>query len=78
MKIFKSLLELKSISTYQVIGRGTAFAVANPHECHDFSHLIGQKVKIDDAYFIVRGVERLAHTPPWKKGENIGLLVDEI
>ena len=53
---------------------GIAFAVKNPVECSDFSHLIGSVVEIDGVQYEVMGVEFKAHAPPWKEGEDIGLL----
>ena len=54
------------------------FGVQNPIRCHDFKHLIGEEVVIDDVHYIVLGVECFAHAPTWVKDEKISLMVDEI
>jgi hypothetical protein len=54
---------------------GVTFIVENPEECDDFLHIVGKVVEVDDERFEVLNVERFAHSPPWHKGEKIGLLV---
>jgi hypothetical protein len=54
---------------------GVTFIVDNPRECNDFLHIVGKVVEIDGERFEVLNVERFAHSPPWRKGEKIGLLV---
>ena len=66
----------ESTGQYKIKGRGTAYTTTNPVECADFSHLIGQQVQIDGVLCMVRGVERFAHSPPWRAGETISLLVE--
>lgn len=67
-------LRFTSLERVKVRIRGMELRiVANPSECHDFSHLIGAEVEIDGEKRIVGGVERYCHTPPWRKGESIGL-----
>lgn len=51
------------------------FVVPNPVECSDFTHLIGKRVAVDGALFMVSGVESFCHTAPWREGEKIGLMV---
>lgn len=58
-------------------GRKT-ISVYNPEECHNFFHLDGSIVKIGDRLYKVKGVERFCHSPPWRKGEMIGLLVEDV
>lgn len=41
----------------------------------DFAHLLGQEVLIDGQCYRCQGVERFLHSPPWYRGEPIGLLV---
>ncbi len=48
----------------------------NERECHDFSHLIQNLVSVDGSLYRVKGVERLMHHPPWRKGEKIVLHVE--
>lgn len=60
---------------YEIAGRGTVYAVANPVGCVDFSHLIGATITIDGRQYVCKGVEHFAHCPPWRAGEKIGLLV---
>lgn len=39
----------------------------------DFAHLIGHEVLVDGHRYLCTGVERFAHTPPFRRGEPIGL-----
>ena len=68
------MLKLNSIGTHQIPGRGKVFAVRNPHECMDFSHLINNIVEIDEKQYLIRGVE-FAGAPPHAEGKPLGLLV---
>ncbi|RLI63010.1 MAG: hypothetical protein DRO67_06415 [Candidatus Asgardarchaeum californiense] len=56
------------------------FYVENPEECHDehFSYLMNEIVSINNNLYKVLAVERFVHGAPWKKGEPIGLIVEEI
>jgi hypothetical protein len=65
----------KSLYSFTVNGR-PCFAVENPEQCDDFAHLIGHEIEIDGRRCKVLGVERYAHTPPFRKGEHISLLTD--
>ena len=69
------LLCFKSDDSYMVKGND-CFAVKNDRECDDFSHLIGHGVLIDGNKRRVIGIERLTHSPPWKKGESIALMCE--
>lgn len=64
-----------SISAWETNGR-LCFAVANPSECHDFAHLIGQEASIDGRAYRVANIERNVHAPPWREGETIGIMTD--
>jgi hypothetical protein len=44
-------------------------------ETMDFAHLLRQEVLIDGALYRCTGVERFVHSPPWLRGEQIGLAV---
>ena len=68
--------KLESLSTYTIDGK-LCFSVKNPSTCGDFSHIIGENVKIDDNPYVVNAVERFTHLPPFHKGEIIGLMVDK-
>jgi hypothetical protein len=57
-------------------GRGVVYVVANPVECGDFKHLIGKYVRCDGEVRKVLNVERFAHSPPWRAGERICLLLE--
>ena len=67
--IFKSLVKFEN-------ERELVFTVANPSQCNDFRHLIGQEVEINGKLYKVNGVHRHLHAPPWREGESIGLLVE--
>lgn len=60
---------------FEIQGVGKVFVVDNPIECDDFAHLVGRGVIIGGNVYTVKGVERFTHSPPWMKGEKIGLLV---
>lgn len=68
------IYELQSLDKFEVPGRGLIYLVENPFECNHFDHLIGQ-IQIDGMVRTVTGIERCVHTPPCRKGEKIGLLV---
>lgn len=70
------MLKITSLEEFLVQGK-RVFAVENPIECNDFKWIIGQKVIIDTEEFTVIRVERFAHMPPFRKGERIGLMVDQ-
>lgn len=55
---------------------GRIFVVELDRDTRDFEHLMNKEVEIDGNRYIVRGVERYAHCPPWRAGEHIGLLTD--
>ena len=60
---------------------GTGFAISNPYECDDFSHLIGLIVSFENVapgkVWVVKSVERFMHCPPWRRGERIALYCEE-
>lgn len=64
--------------TIHIANRGTAYVVKLDRETTDFSHLMGKRVLLDGKTFLVSGVERFAHSPPWHVGEKIGLLATEV
>lgn len=70
------MYEFTSSEAFEVSGRGIAYPVANPVLCNDFSHLIGQVVRINGELRKVIAVERFMHMPPWRVGEEISLLVE--
>lgn len=51
------------------------FEISNPIECVDFTHLVHHTVCIDGSLYKILAVHRFTHCPPWRKGEQIGLLV---
>lgn len=65
-----------SIDEHFIEGRGTVFIVENAEDTNDFKYLY-PTVVIDGREWEVRGVERFAHMPPYRKGERIGILVRE-
>ena len=54
---------------------GTTYVTTLDRDTDDFAHLIGAEVIINGALVTVVGVERFAHSPPWRRGEDIGLMV---
>lgn len=70
-------LRFRAVSWHRQPGR-MVFEVENPCDCMDFSHLVGEEVEIDHERFQVVQVELQRHTSPWRKGEQIGLVVDRV
>jgi len=68
------MLEFISEENFKVC-RGTAYVTTNPSECQNFKHLIGIEVSINGIKHIVIGIESFMHSPPWRSGEKIALLV---
>ena len=54
------------------------FYVSNITECHDFKWLVREIVIIDDTRYRVTEVKKVPHSPPWKEGEEITLMVETI
>ena len=69
------LWSFDSIETYYIAGRGKSIVVKCPFTCQDFDWLIGREAIIDGKTHKITGVERFTHSSPWKKGENISLLI---
>lgn len=44
-------------------------------ETHDFQHLLGQRIAVDGLLYTCFLVNRFAHTPPWRPGEPLGLIM---
>lgn len=64
---------------YEITGRGTLAGVELDREDDgSFSHLSGQTVRIDGKLYRCTGVERYLHTPPFRKGEAVSLMVKPI
>jgi hypothetical protein len=63
---------------YEVEGRGWAAVTTLDRTTADFAHLIGKSVVIDGRKYICLAVERFLHNPPWRKGEPISLLVEDV
>jgi len=67
-----------------VRGRGDVAMTTLDRDTKDFAHLIGEKVLITSTpdersgLYHVHGVERFAHSPPWYRGEKIGLWVEVV
>lgn len=66
-----------SIDCFEITGRGFVYTVLLPETVNNFDKLIGKEMYIDNNIRTCIGVERFGHTPPWKKGEPIGILVKE-
>lgn len=71
----KARYEFISKASFMLPNGGQVFVVNNPYECNDFRHLLEQDVTINENQYRVKGVEIKTHAPPWREGENIGLLV---
>lgn len=69
------MIEFSEAESFYIRGRGQVFSVLLDQETYDFSHLIGQKVRINGNQYTCTGVDHFAHTPPWRLGERIGILV---
>lgn len=66
------------IEKIEIANRCTAYVVYLDRDTSDFSHLLGRCVLLDGSPFLVSGVERFAHAPPWHAGEKIGLFATPI
>jgi hypothetical protein len=69
------MISFSSLDRHAVQGRGDVLIVSLDRDTADFSHLLGHDVQIDGKVVRVVGVERFAHSPPWRAGEHIGLLI---
>jgi hypothetical protein len=67
-------VSFQSLDRFTIDGRGDVFVVALDRDTSDFAHLLNRTVLVDGRLVEVSGVERFAHSPPWRKGESIGLL----
>lgn len=72
------MYEFKSKRSWKVKEVGLVIGVENPVDCDDPSFLTGYVVMINNKLYEVIGVERYLHNKPFKKGEDIGLLVKEV
>ena len=68
--------EFKSEDQFEVQGK-TVFSVALDRETSDFGHLRNRIVFIDGREYRCVAIERFTHMPPWRKGEKIGLMVED-
>jgi len=71
------MIKFESTGVYQAPGRGRVYVVELDHEVKDFDWLIGKEALIDGHYLQVKGVELFTHHAPWRKGEPIGIRVEE-
>ena len=69
-------MRFTSDGSFEINGRGLAYAVRLDRDTDDFAHLLGKEVEIDGVKRRCIGVERFTHSPPWYEGEAIGLLVE--
>lgn len=67
--------EYKSLEKFHIKDKGNVFVVLNDLECDSFNNLIGSIVNIDGNKYKIKSVEMFMYSPPWRKGEKIGLLV---
>ena len=68
------MLNFSAIGWYKV-SDGLVTSVFLDRDCDDFDWLKGQRISLDGVDCRVAAVEFFAHSPPWRKGERIGLLV---
>ena len=54
---------------------GTMVKIELDQDTHDFSHVVGKKLVIDGKLEYCFSIERLAHAAPWKRGEQVHLLI---
>lgn len=70
-------LSFNSTGVFYIVGRGKAYSVQLPFTCAAFDWILNRDVNIDGAMHKIIAIEKKAHNPPWRKGEEITLLVDE-
>jgi len=69
-------LSFNSTGVFYIVGRGKAYSIVLPFTCADFDWLMNREVEIDGQKHVIIGVEKRAHMPPFRKGEDISVLVD--
>jgi hypothetical protein len=65
----------KALDRTSVRGVGLLVSVELDQDTDDFAHLVGKKIVINGRLETCFSVERFNHSPPWKAGERIGLLI---
>jgi len=72
---FKSLAQY----TFELNKRNyPCFVTLLDRETTDFSHILGERINIDGVVYRGKFVERFLHAPPWRKGEKISIVVEEL
>jgi hypothetical protein len=71
------MTEFRSTEWYEAKGGGWEAAVLLDRDTSDFGHLVGRLVRIDGTSYQCIGVNHFGHSPPWRRGERIGLMVKE-
>ena len=56
-------------------GVGVLVSVELDQDTDDFAHLVGKKIVINGRLETCFSVERFNHSPPWRAGERIALLI---
>lgn len=54
------------------------FSTLLDRDTGDFSHILGKDIIIDNIIFTGKRVERFAHCAPWRCGEAIAIMVENI
>lgn len=68
-----------SHSSHSITGRGISFITRLDRDCRNFKHLRGKLVNIDGEVYtcISTHMGMDGGFPPWRKGQEIGLIVVE-
>jgi len=65
----------KAAGWFERQGVGWEAAVVLDRDTPDFSHLLGQRVTIDGAQHMCIAINHFEHSPPYRKGARIGIIV---
>ena len=71
------MVQFRSINWFEVKGVGWEAMVSLDRDTSDFSHLLDHGVHIDGMFYRCIGVNHFGHSPPWRQGERIGVVVKE-
>lgn len=69
------MAEFSAVGWFEIKGVGWEAAVTLDRDTADFAHLLQRRVMIDARPYVCISVNHFRHTPPWRKGERIGLVV---
>lgn len=66
----------RTLKTFEVVGRSVCHVVELDRDYENVDELVGTTILLDGTLRVVRGVERYAHAPPWRKGETVSLCLE--